>query len=120
MTGNQLNDNDPVPLSGDLCVQLVHAVPEAGLPAYSAFLGTLLREELQVLPRGVLHTALRKAEMESVQETRLKNTLTRLKNEAYNTWTKAARTMPTSRDETLATKTRLLAFFSECKQVRLV
>lgn len=117
LSSDQSSDSGPVPLTGDVCVQLVHAVPDGTLSAYSSFLARLLWEELQSLPRGIMHAALRKAEMESVQETSLRATLARLKKEAYNNWNKSCKTTPTSREDTPPIKSSILTFFAKCECV---
>jgi len=81
-------------------VRLVQAVPRGALSAYSSFLEDLLRVALENLPRGVVHTAVKKAELVSVQETSLREWLTRLRIRVYATWSKT--NTPTSRTQPLS------------------
>ena len=52
-----------IPLVGCHCVQLLHYIPDASLPDFALFLAGLLNEELSEVPRGVVYTALRQAEV---------------------------------------------------------
>ena len=52
-----------IPLVGCHCVQLLHYIPDASLSDFALFLVGLLNEELSEVPRGVVYTALRQAEV---------------------------------------------------------
>ena len=101
-------------------MQLVRAVPPGALSAYSLFLVGLLKVELANIPRGVVHTAMKKAGLVLVQETSLRAWLTRLRSRLYATWNKASPTgriqpLSTEDREALPTKKATLAFFAACK-----
>ena len=52
-----------IPLVGCHCVQLLHYIPDGSLSDFALFLAGLLNEELSEVPRGVVYTALRQAEV---------------------------------------------------------
>lgn len=52
-----------IPLAGCHCVQLLHYVPNTSFQDFAVFLTALLSEELREMPRGVVYSALRQAQM---------------------------------------------------------
>ncbi len=108
VSGDKSHDCGPVSMTGDVCVQVIHAIPEGAMTAYSAFLSGVMREELCNLPRGLVHMAIRKASAESPHETSLRATRTRLITEAHTAWSKSA-SDPSEGNA-------VSSFFSTCKR----
>lgn len=88
---------------------MVYDLPDGALGAYSAFLAVLIEEELQGLPRGLLNTAMKKAELVSVQETVLRRAAARTQREAGRT--SVAASLRTSQHNTPGFATCELLFY---------
>ena len=78
---DQSHDSEAaIPLAGCHCVQLLHYIPDASLPDFAHFLASLLGEELREVPRGVVYTALRQAEVPTRLERIVSGISERLRN----------------------------------------
>ena len=106
------HDYDSVPLNGELCVHMVHALPVGVLSAYSAFLAALVEEELQLLPRGLVHTAMERVEAVSVQEQVLHRAAARTRE--------GREVAMTGREEGTTSHHKAAAGFAKCELLALL
>ena len=62
------SDSSAIPLVGSHCIKLLPSIPSQSIPSYVSFLAGLLGNEVKAVPRGVVYSALRQAEVPSQLE----------------------------------------------------
>ena len=82
---DQSHDLDSaLPLVGSQCIHIVHYITHGALDAYSAFLASLVGEELEGLPRGVVYLALKRATTVSPHEAGLQGKADSFRTRHFN------------------------------------
>ena len=79
------HDSDPtLPLVGSQCVQILRCIPDGALGAYSTFLASLVKVELDGMSRGVVYSAMKHAALASTQEAGLRARADLLRARQFN------------------------------------
>ena len=105
------HDSNLVSLMGSTCINIVHDLPAGALGAYSAFIAALIDEELLELPRGLVHAAMKKAAVVSMQEMVLRRATARMETAAARTGREVGRT---------AAATSLTTSFAKCELLNVL